>query len=429
MNDPNGLVYYAGEYHMFFQHNPFGTEWGNMTWGHAVSKDLVHWKQLPNALEPDGLGTMFSGSAVVDWNNTAGFQTGKEKTLVAIYTAAGDTSDQSKGQPFTQCIAYSNDRGRTWSKYAANPVLKNVVKGNRDPKVVWHAPTKRWIMALFLDGNEYALFRSPNLKSWEMLQKITMPDCGECPDFFEIPVKGDKIKKWVLTAANGKYLIGDFDGTKFTPEPGGPLQLEFGANCYAVQTYSDIPPKDGRRIQIGWMNGGKYPGMPFNQQMTIPCELTLQRTSEGLRLLKLPVSEIGVLHSSRGEGAGHTISDEHKSTFKCAEPVELHVEITVNDAREVIVTVHGEPITYNVAEQKLTALGKSAPLPLRRGTLFLDVLADRTSLEVFGGKGQIALSSCCLPRREDYGAVEVSAKGGTATLVRLLVNGLNSAWK
>src|SRR5579871_4253572 len=190
-----------------------------MTWGHAVSRDLIHWQQLPNAIEPDELGTIFSGSAVVDRNNTAGFKTGKEPPLVAIYTAAGDTSPASKGQPFTQCLAYSNDRGRTWTKYAGNPVLKHIVADNRDPKVVWHAPTHRWIMALYLDKEDYALFASPDLKEWTRLQTLTVPGCGECPDFFEMPVGDDpNNRKWVFTAANGHYLIGAFDGRQFTPE-------------------------------------------------------------------------------------------------------------------------------------------------------------------------------------------------------------------
>ena len=171
-NDPNGLVFYKGEYHLFFQHNPFDTKWGNMTWGHAVSHDLVHWKQLANAIEPDTRGTIFSGSAVVDDDNTAGLQSGEEKTLVAIYAAAGGTSPESKGQPFTQCIAYSNDRGRTWTKYSGNPVVPHILADNRDPKVVWHSPTKQWIMVLFLDGNTFRFLASPNLKNWTTLHDI-----------------------------------------------------------------------------------------------------------------------------------------------------------------------------------------------------------------------------------------------------------------
>src|SRR6478736_4206298 len=158
LNDPNGLVYYDGEYHLFYQHNPYGWNWGNMHWGHAVSKDLVHWKESPEALYPDEHGTMFSGSAIVDWNNTAGFQTGKEPALVAMFTAAG--------KPFTQGLAYSNDRGRSWTKYEKNPVLGHLVHENRDPKVVWYAPKNKWVMSLYLDHNDFAIFSSTNLKQW-----------------------------------------------------------------------------------------------------------------------------------------------------------------------------------------------------------------------------------------------------------------------
>src|SRR5579871_2097633 len=266
MNDTNGLVYYRGNYHLFFQHNPVGIEWGNMTWGHAVSKDLVHWEQLPDALTPDALGTIFSGSAVQDAENTAGFGRGRNSTLVALYTAAGGTSDASKGQPFTQCLAYSTDGGRVWTKYERNPVLKHLRGENRDPKVVWYGPTRRWIMALYLDGEDFALFSSPDLKTWSHLQDLKLSGGSECPDFFEMPVQGDaNRRKWVFTAANGHYLVGDFDGNRFTPEA-GPLAADYGANFYAGQTYSDIPANDGRRIQIAWMSGGRYPEMPFNQQ-------------------------------------------------------------------------------------------------------------------------------------------------------------------
>ena len=261
-NDPNGLVFYKGEYHLFFQHNPFGTQRGNMTWGHAISHDLVHWKQQANAIGPDVRGTIFSGSAVVDNGNTAGFQSGEEKTLVAIYTAAGGTSPESKGQSFTQCIAYSNDRGRTWIKYSGNPVVPHMVGGNRDPKVVWHSPTKQWIMVLFVDGNTFRFLASPNLKNWTILRDITVPGAAECPDFFEMRVEGELgPTKWVWTAANDHYVIGAFDGKRFIPEvmtqPG-----HWGQNYYAVQTYSGLP--DARRVQVGWMNGGEYPDMPFN---------------------------------------------------------------------------------------------------------------------------------------------------------------------
>ena len=295
-NDPNGLVFYKGEYHLFFQHNPTGINWGNMTWGHAVSPDLVHWTQLENAIHPDKLGTIFSGSAVVDWNNTAGFQTGDEKVIVCIYTSAG--------KPFTQSIAYSNDRGRTWTKYDENPVLKHIIGGNRDPRVFWHAPSKKWVMALYLDRDKYGLFGSRNLKEWTKLSDV--PPCGasECPDMFELPVDGDtQNTRWVFWGGNSNYLIGKFDGTTVTKEA-GPFRFEFGNNYYAAQTYNDIPKEDGRRIQIAWMKGGRYPGMPFNQQMSFPSVLTLRTLPEGIRLCREPVGEIEKLHDKQ-----HTFKD------------------------------------------------------------------------------------------------------------------------
>ncbi|HWQ91869.1 MAG TPA: glycoside hydrolase family 32 protein, partial [Clostridia bacterium] len=281
LNDPNGLVFYKGEYHLFYQHNPYGWGWGNMHWGHAVSPDLVHWKELPIALYPDEHGTMFSGSAVVDWNNTAGFQSGSEKPLVAMFTAAG--------KPFTQGLAFSNDRGRTWTKYENNPVLPHIVAENRDPKVIWHAPEQKWVMALYLDESDYALFASKDLKRWEKLSDVRIPGDSECPEFFEMPVEGREGEtRWVFYGASGRHLVGKFDGTTFKPE-GGPQELQRGNCWYASQTYSDIPARDGRRILIPWgrMTAREVPfhqGMPFNQMMGLPVELTLRNTDDGLRL-------------------------------------------------------------------------------------------------------------------------------------------------
>ncbi len=269
INDPNGLVYYDGEYHLFFQYNPEGLQWGNMTWGHAVSPDLLHWKQLDNALLPDSLGTMFSGSAVVDWNNTAGFQSGKEKALVAIYTCHRSADVDSSLED--QCLAYSNDRGRTWTKYAHNPVLPTphlVNRSFRDPKVFWYAPTGKWVMIIYHRvGN--SLYGSPDLKRWTLLSEFTgLP--YECPDMYELAVDGDAGNtRWIAEGGNGDYFIGRFDGTTFTPES-GKLTCDHGAHYYASQTFSDIPEGDGRRIQIAWMSGGNFPGTPFTNQMSFP---------------------------------------------------------------------------------------------------------------------------------------------------------------
>ncbi|MGO8748852.1 MAG: glycoside hydrolase family 32 protein [Thermoguttaceae bacterium] len=428
-NDPNGLVYYAGEYHLFFQHNPSGINWGNMTWGHAVSPDLVHWKQLDHAIRPDRLGTIFSGSAVVDENNTAGFQTGSEKVIVCMYTSAGGTSPESKGVPFAQSIAYSNDRGRTWTKYAKNPVLAHIVGGNRDPKVRWHQPSKKWILALYLDGTDYALFSSPNLKQWKRLCTVPMPGSGECPDFFPLAVDGNpQWIKWVFWGANGNYRIGSFDGTTFKPET-EPLKSLWGANDYAAQTYSDIPAADGRRIQISWMNGGKYPDMPFNQQMSFPRVLTLRTTSEGVRLAMLPVREIEKLR-----GKSHAWNDlEVKPGGNPLAGLEgelwdMEADIAVGRAKAVILSARGEPIRYDVTSGTLSCLGRSAVLKPRKGRIQLRILVDRTSMEIFADEGRITMCSCFLPNPGDR-SLALSAEGGRAAARSLIVRELKSAWR
>lgn len=428
LNDPNGLVYYKGDYHLFFQHNPGGIDWGNMTWGHAVSKDLVHWVQGKNALLPDALGTIFSGSAVVDKDNTAGFQSGKEKTLVAIYTAAGDSSPESKGVPFSQCIAYSNDRGVTWTKYAQNPVLKHIAGGNRDPKVVWHAPTKRWIMALYLDKEDYAFFSSPDLKSWTHLQDITVPGCGECPDFFQIPIQGQRdATKWVWTAANGRYLIGDFDGAKYTSE-GTPKQVDFGGNYYAVQTYSDIPASDGRRIQIAWMAGGSFPQMPFNQQMSFPCEMTLRNTEDGLRIFRYPVKEIKTLYANEQSWNGRTLKPgDNLLAGITGDLFDIEALFELKSATAFGIRTRGADTFYNVAEKTLISLGHKALLSPENRRIKIRLLLDRTSVEAFGNDGRVSLTTCFMPRQKER-SLGVYAEGGDVKVVSLKVRTLKSAW-
>lgn len=428
-NDPNGLVYYAGEYHLFFQHNPSGINWGNMTWGHAVSPDLVHWKPLDHAIHPDRLGTIFSGSAVVDHDNTAGFQTGQEKVIVCIYTSAGGTSPESKGRPFTQSIAYSNDRGRTWTKYAQNPVLAHVVGSNRDPKVLWHGPTKQWIMALYLDKNDYALFGSPNLKQWTRLCDVPVPGASECPDFFELAVDGDPARtRWVFWGANGRYRLGAFDGAVFRPET-EPLLSLWGANDYAAQTYSNVPPEDGRRIQISWMAGGRYPGMPFNQQMSFPRELTLRTTPEGIRLCMSPVREI-----ERIRGKRHAWTDlllvpgQNPLASLEGELWDIEAQVEPDESADVVLNIRGEQVRYDAKAKTLHALGRSAPLEPLAGRLSLRVLVDRTSIEVFAGDGLVTLCSCFLPDLADR-SLGLYVKSGRATVKSLSVCELRPAWQ
>jgi fructan beta-fructosidase len=419
-NDPNGLVYYQGEYHLFYQHNPYGWNWGNMHWGHAVSPDLVHWKELPEALYPDPHGTMFSGSAVVDWNNTGGFQTGAEKTLVCIFTAAGN--------PFTQGIAFSNDRGRTWTKYEKNPVLPHIIGGNRDPKVIWYAPEKKWVMALYLDGSDYALFESRNLKEWQRMSDVRIAGTSECPEFFEIAVDGDRQNtRWVFYGGNGRYLIGKFDGRTFTPES-GPFSLHHGNCWYASQTYTDIPPQDGRRILIPWGQIAT-PGMPFNQMMGLPVELTLRTTAEGLRLLAYPVKELSSLRAAAHEVKAQPLApNENPLAGIKSELFDLETEIALGNASEVVFRLRGVSVAYDVARQELACLGRKSSFRPADGKIHLRLLVDRTSIDIFGDHGRLYMPMGVIVPPDNL-SLEVFAKGGSARIQALQVYELKSAWE
>jgi sucrose-6-phosphate hydrolase SacC (GH32 family) len=431
LNDPNGLVYFDGEYHLFFQHNPNGIEWGDMTWGHAVSRDLVHWTQLDNAITPDALGTIYSGSAAVDWTNSSGFGKDGKPPLVAMYTAAGGKSQESKGKPFTQCLAFSNDRGRTWTKFDGNPVIPHIVAENRDPKIIWHAPTKRWILALYEDRTRFSLHSSPDLKTWTKLQSLMMPEGSECPDFFPMPLDGDASKeRWVFMAADASYGVGTFDGKTFVPEQ-GTRQTDFGRNFYAVQSFSDIPKEDGRRIQIAWMRGPRVKGMPFNQQMSFPTEVTLKSTASGPWLFRVPAREIQSLHKESGTVTGtFTASgvmgvDSTLADLK-GEAFHIVAQFEVGAATEVGLVVFGEPIVYSVEGRTLNALGE-AWFKLEDGKLNLELIVDRGSIETFAQRGQYALAGCFEPRAGSPPvSVLIKGKGATVTLV---ATPLKSAWE
>ncbi|MGO8674277.1 MAG: GH32 C-terminal domain-containing protein [Limisphaerales bacterium] len=419
-NDPNGLVFYKGEYHMFYQHNPYGWNWGNMHWGHAVSPDLVHWNELPIALYPDEHGTMFSGSAIVDWNNTAGFQSSEEKTLVCIFTAAGN--------PFTQGLAFSNDRGRTWTKYASNPVLPHIVGENRDPKVIWHAPSKRWIMALFLDKDSYALFSSPDLKQWERLSDVPFPGTSECPEFFEIPLDGNRLNtRWVFYGGNGRYLVGKFDGKTFTPES-GPEPLNFGNCFYASQTFTDIPPADGRRILIPWGQVA-FPGMPFNQMMGLPVELTLRADDRRPRLFVNPVKELQSLRGRRYAVGPQSLAPGRNPLASVkAQLLEILADIQPGQATQVGITVRGVPVIYDVGKKELSCQGKIAPLPLVDGKARLHVFVDRASIDIFGNDGAVYMPMGVIVPR-DNASLDLYARGGEARIESIKVFELSSAWR
>jgi sucrose-6-phosphate hydrolase SacC (GH32 family) len=422
-NDPNGLVYYDGEYHLCFQLNARGLRWGPNTWGHAVSPDLVHWRQLAPAIEPDEYGWIWSGSAVVDHGNTSGLRQGPHETLVAIYTTGGYGSPRN---PTVQAIAHSHDRGRTWTKYAGNPVLGHQRADNRDPKVVWHQPTGRWIMALYLDGSDFGLFGSPNLTRWEPLSQVTLPS-GECPDFFELPVAGQPGEsRWVFWGGGGLYLLGHFDGTRFQPD-GEPLRCEQGANGYAAQTWSDAP--DGRRVQISWMAGGQYPSMPFNQQMSFPVQLSLRPTAAGLRLCRQPVPELGLLHDTPYEYRDETLAPGHNLIPPSRHDLfRLTGEVELRDASAFGLIVRGVTLRYDVAAGGFTWKERQVPAAPADGRLRFELLVDRTSLELFAADGLVSASFCYLPEAWDA-PLELFAEGGPVRLVSFAVRELRSAWE
>ncbi len=425
-NDPNGLVYYQGEYHLFYQHNPYGWNWGNMTWGHAVSKDLVHWEELGDALHPDGLGTIFSGSAVVDEQNTAGFQQGDEKTLVAAYTYAGDTNRWSEGQKFTQAIAFSNDRGRTWTKYEGNPVLGHIVGGNRDPKLIWHEPSKHWVMVLYLDEHRMGIFTSTDLKSWE--RQSELESFYECPELFQLPVDDNSdTRKWILYGASGEYFTGEFDGRTYTPD-GDALPFNYGNCFYASQTFSDIPPEDGRRIQIAWGRTG-HPDMPFNQMMNFPVELTLRTTESGPRLFAWPVHEIASLHQKEHVFPVMELADTSRTLENIAGGLyDITAVFEMGSAEESGIMVCGLPITFYAKAGELRCGDKTAPLKPDSGAIHLRLLVDRLSVEIFANEGRVYMPMSHIQEETDTG-LEVFAKGGTATFSSLTVHELASAWK
>jgi fructan beta-fructosidase len=420
LNDPNGMVYHEGQYHLFFQHNPKGIDWGHMTWGHAVSQDMVHWKQLPHAIHPDERGAIFSGSAVIDTDNTARFQTGRRPPLVALFTYA------TKG-PGTQALAYSNDGGRTFTKYAHNPVLPNITgQTDRDPKVFRHEKTGRWVMVLYLDrGHTFAFFTSTDLKQWKKVS--TIKGFFECPDFFELPVDGNpRRKRWVLHGAAGKCLVGRFDGKRFTPDHDGQVPLNVGRNFYAAQSFNHMP--DGRRVQIAWMRGGSFAGMPFNQQMTFPYELTLRTTPEGTRVCSWPVAEIEQLYIGRTTLRNRVLKDGSVNPLAAIEGdlFDIEAQVKLGSAKEVGFVLRGQVYSYDVRKQMFCGR-KHAPLPPEKWRLHVRFLVDRASIEMFAGRGLISAADSVVfsPHQDGLG---VYARGGRAVLETMTIRKLRSVW-
>ncbi|WP_339323322.1 glycoside hydrolase family 32 protein [Paenibacillus sp. FSL W8-0194] len=448
MNDPNGMVYFKGKYHLFYQHHPFGTTWGPMHWGHAVSKDLVAWEELPIALEPDEHGMIFSGSAVVDRRNTTGFF-GEEPGLVAIFTHHAEGTDS---QPPVQCqsLAYSMDEGRTWTKYEGNPVLRHDSYTDfRDPKVFWHEPSAQWVMIVAC-GQTVCLYRSPNLKDWTLSSEFgegigSHDGVWECPDLFPLPVEGAKDQsRWVMLVSIGdhpgfaegsrtQYFIGEFDGERFIPDAGSRENvrwLDYGRDNYAGVSWSDIPAEDGRRLFIGWMSNWKYanltPTNGWRGAMTIARELRLREYSGGIVLVQQPVRELEAyrkpvvsLANVDATAAAKRLSGLRLESFEIVARVrfpdssrgEIAFHVRAGAGEETVIGYDAAAAEIFVDRTRSGiadfhpsfACRHSAMLKDASGQLALRIFVDRASVEVFANGGRVVMTDLIYPDHASTG--------------------------
>ena len=433
MNDPNGMVYFEGEWHLFYQYNPHGDKWGHMSWGHAVSRDLVRWEHLPLALaEEDGI-MIFSGSAVVDWKNTSGFGKDAQPPLVAIYTGHRDKHQDQR-------LAFSNDRGRTWTKFAGNPVLDVNMADFRDPKVFWHEATSRWVMTVALSAEKKVHFyTSENLKQWKYVGEFggagSTIGLWECPDLFPLSIEGGG-EKWVLVVnvnpggpAGGsgcQYFTGEFDGAHFNADSTATLWADHGADFYAGVSWSDVPKADGRRVWLGWMSNWEYaqdvPTSPWRSAMTIARTLSLRRTPDGLRLVQQPVVEMQKLRTGHPlKFSGGTFPEasawlaaqknlapllEIEMTFTAVvgkAPFRIELQTGPDERTTLILDPARSRLILDRTHSGQTAFHRAfpakheAPVRLSGGTFTVRLLLDTSSLEVFAQGGETVLTDLIFP--------------------------------
>ena len=451
MNDPNGLVYADGEYHLFYQHNPFGTRWGHMSWGHAVSRDLLHWRDLALALREEGGWMIFSGSAVAERGGTR---------LAAIYTAHTETRQ-------AQHLAWSTDRGRTWTKDPANPVLDLGLKDFRDPKVFWHAPASEWIMAAAVpDRRQVRFFASKDLRAWETRGAFgpagSTTGIWECPDLVRVPVEGgapgERRDVLMVSVGDGapaggsgvQYFVGAFDGRSFTASSGSavPSWVDYGPDFYAAQSWSNLPDAAGRAVWIGWMSNWRYaneepsglpersiskpsddqwrdvmtqvpPAGPWRGAMSIPRELVLRRTGDTWRLVQRPVREIDAIRASPTPDVRVDSSDKAATArgwISIAPAADLEVAISFESARAagiVLDSARGEETRIGidrVHRRVFVDRRRSGELAFSRTFASRDsgavevprradlrVLLDRSSVEVFADGGATVVTSRVFP--------------------------------
>ena len=467
-NDPNGLVYFDGEYHLFYQYNPFGEVWGHMSWGHAVSRDLVHWEELPVALPEENGIMIFTGSTVVDTRNTSGFCAGGKPCLVAIYTGHTPASATAPARQ-TQNLAYSNDRGRTWTKYSANPVLDLGLTDFRDPHVFRAEQTGRWVMAVALPNDHKVLFYgSSDLKAWARLSEFGPAGATagqwECPTLTEVPVAGEQGQsRWVLKVglnpgglqggSGEQYFLGSFDGRRFLNDnpPTTTLWADYGKDCYCALPFNGVPP-GSLPVSIGWMNNWQYaakvPTAPWRGQMTIPRSLQLAKLPEGLRLTGQPVEALRQLRGRHFAWQGRDVGDLNRALRQGVTWSSFEMQSTVapgpgGEAVWTVLAGGGKRTLVGYANGELfvdrTQSGvtdfspdfparTAAPLDLGGAPLELTILVDRSTLEVFAQGGRVAISSLVYPppgaRR-----VELALGAAKAAQVRVDAWELHTAWR
>lgn len=457
MNDPNGLVYYKGEYHLFYQFNPFGNKWGHMSWGHAVSKDLLHWQHLPLAIPEEKDTMIFSGSCVVDMNNTSGFATKPGQVpLVAVYTGHIEGKNQS------QHIAYSLDDGRTWIKYNANPVLDLGKKDFRDPSVFWYAPQKKWVMSVVWPiEKQVQFYASANLKEWKLMS--TFGPAGdtsgiwECPALFEVPVKDQPGKtKWVLMhspAPYMQYFVGEFDGYTFKNDNTGDkiYRPDYGPDYYAAIVFNNLPAGH-KPVSIGWVNNWNYateiPTTPWKSAMSLPRELSAKKINNEWVMLQEPVSSLRTLREKPLVVGAMTVNGTKTIPVK-SQQLEINCQFTAptNSISGVRVAVKGDKyleIGYDAARKVLyidrskagdqtfhPAFAKQSryetAVAAINGKISLHIYLDKSIVEVYANEGEAVMTAQLFPAADENGVALFSEKGKTVFSV-VNCTSLKSAW-
>lgn len=426
-NDPNGMVYYNGEYHLCYQHNPYDVVVGNQNWGNAVSPDLVHWTELPEAIYGDALGQIWSGSSVVDWSNSAGFGS---NAIVSFYTSAGghvNNNLMSQGQLFSQSLAYSLDEGRTWTKYTNNPVIPNVEGDNRDPKVIWYAPGNKWVMVFWLANNDFGFFSSTNLINWTQTSTFTFPGVIEVPELFQLPLDGNTNNlQWIFYAGAGNYYVGQFDGNEFNANY-GPFSIRRGNNFAAGQLFNNIPASDGRCILMA-NSTGSFPNMPFNGGMDFPVQLTLRTTGSTPLIYVNPVNEVELLRISTNIWAAQSLSSGvNVMPGVTGEAYELDARFQPGTSSEITFNLGATPVTYNCQSQQVSCEGLTNALSPSNGVVELHFLVDRGWVEIYGNQGLLYMPMSVIPVAGSQ-PISLTASGDGAELLSLNLYNLGSAW-